>query len=121
MSEFDSKASAFATHGGIQDEEPRENVRPRRTKKWWHIGGQDVVFVPVSDDGVVSSKTDFDIDVTKTADGSVFADARTTDVYAPIEKFEGRHRFDPNATWTEEEETGLVRRVRPTLLSEDFI
>jgi hypothetical protein len=27
-------------------------------------------------------------------------------------KYEGRHRFDPDYTWTEEEEKKLVRRVR---------
>jgi hypothetical protein len=27
-------------------------------------------------------------------------------------KYEGRHRFDPNYTWTAEEEKKLVRRVR---------
>jgi hypothetical protein len=90
-------------------DEPRDRVRSRWTKKWWQIGGEDVVFVPVSNDGASSGKGDLE---TSTVDGSVFADSRAADVYVPIEKYEGRHRFDPKATWTEEEEARLVRRVR---------
>ena len=31
--------------------------------------------------------------------------------YVPIDSFEGRHRYDPKATWTQEEETALIRRL----------
>ena len=31
--------------------------------------------------------------------------------YMPIETYEGRHRYDPKATWTEAEEKALVRRL----------
>ena len=31
--------------------------------------------------------------------------------YVPIEKYEGRHRYDPKATWTEAEEKSLIRRL----------
>ena len=32
--------------------------------------------------------------------------------YEPIASYEGRHRYDPTAQWTEQEERTLVRRVR---------
>jgi hypothetical protein len=80
-------------------DEPSERVRSRWTKKWWQIGGEDVVFVPVSKGGPSSSKRALE---TETVDGSVFADSRAADVYEPIEKYEGRHRFDPKATWIQE-------------------
>lgn len=31
--------------------------------------------------------------------------------YAPIDTYEGRHRYDPKATWTREEETALIRKL----------
>ena len=31
--------------------------------------------------------------------------------YVPIERYEGRHRYDPKATWTEAEEKSLIRRL----------
>ena len=31
--------------------------------------------------------------------------------YVPIDSYEGRHRYDPRAKWTEEEERALVRRL----------
>jgi hypothetical protein len=31
--------------------------------------------------------------------------------YMPIEGYEGRHRYDPKARWTEAEEKALIRRV----------
>ena len=31
--------------------------------------------------------------------------------YVPIETYEGRHRYDPKATWTEAEERSLIRRL----------
>ena len=32
-------------------------------------------------------------------------------LYAPIEKYEGRHRYDPDFEWEEEEERRVVRKV----------
>ena len=34
--------------------------------------------------------------------------------YKPIEEYEGRHRYDPKARWTEAEEKALIRRVGVT-------
>lgn len=31
--------------------------------------------------------------------------------YEPIPEYEGRHRYDPSAQWTEKEEKRLVRKV----------
>jgi MFS family permease len=31
--------------------------------------------------------------------------------YVPIDRYEGRHRYDPKATWTEAEEKSLIRRL----------
>lgn len=120
MAEFDYKSTAVYNSGAVRDNDPNEPVRPRSRKKWWQIGGQDVIFVPVRNDGLPSSTADFDTNGNDTLDESVFADGRTTEVYAPIEKYEGRHRFDPKATWTEEEEANLVRRVRPSFRSREF-
>lgn len=44
--------------------------------------------------------------------GGAFAEGAFTKHYAPIDEYEGRHRWDPNAQWTPEEEKKLVRRVR---------
>lgn len=33
------------------------------------------------------------------------------ELYEPIPEYEGRHRYDPTAEWTEKEEKKLVRRV----------
>lgn len=43
--------------------------------------------------------------------GGAFAEGAFTKHYAPIDEYEGRHRWDPNAQWTPEEEKKLVRRV----------
>lgn len=46
--------------------------------------------------------------------GHVFEDSDTADYWARIyekAQYEGRHRFDPNFTWTPEEEKKLVRKV----------
>lgn len=41
----------------------------------------------------------------------VFAEGGQSRFYEPIKEFEGRHRWDPHAEWTEQEEQRLVRRV----------
>jgi hypothetical protein len=111
MANSNNKATATTNIGTIADDGAHGNTPTRRTRKWWHLGGKDIIFVPVRNDGSSLSKGDFDTNVTETADESVFNDPRAADIYAPIEKYEGAHRFDPNATWTEAEELSLVRRV----------
>jgi len=40
-----------------------------------------------------------------------------SDVIPPHESYEGLHRYDPNSTWTPEEESALVRKTDLYLLS----
>jgi hypothetical protein len=116
MANSNDKSTATTNFVTIADDRAHGNTPTRRTRKWWHFGGEDIIFVSVRNDGSGVTKGDFDTNVIETADGSVFNDLRTADIYAPIEKYEGAHRFDPKATWTEEEELSLVRRVRIDLL-----
>jgi hypothetical protein len=116
MANSNGKSTSTTNFETIEDDRAHGNTPTRRTRKWWHLGGEDVIFVSVRNDGSGLSKGEFDTNVTETADGSVFNDLRTADIYAPIEKYEGAHRFDPKATWTEAEELSLVRRVRIDVL-----
>ena len=116
MADSNDKNTGTTNFVTIADDRAHDNTLTRRTRKWWHLGGEDIIFVSVRNDASGSNKGDFDTNVTKTADGSVFDDVRTADVYAPIERYEGAHRFDPKATWTKEEELSLVRRVRINVL-----
>lgn len=43
------------------------------------------------------------------------------DFYVPIDKYEGRHRYDPKFRWDEHEEKTLVRKVRGMLEANKFI
>lgn len=38
-------------------------------------------------------------------------EASLEEFYVPIEAYEGRHRYDPKATWTTEEERALIKRL----------
>lgn len=92
--------------------EPRNRLRP---SKWWKFGGADRSFVPIQTQPSKSSLTSSQEDVygydETNSDNTVFSDARAAELYKPMEKYEGRHRFDVRATWSEEEEKKLVRRV----------
>ena len=82
---------------------------------WWKFGGHDRIFVPsrlgTSDLTLSSLGKDADSESENNNDGTVFSDSRVAEFYEPIEKYEGKHRFDPQATWSDEEERKLVRRV----------
>lgn len=43
--------------------------------------------------------------------GDAFALGASGEFYEPIAEYEGRHRYDPSAEWTEAEEKKLVRKV----------
>lgn len=43
--------------------------------------------------------------------GDAFVGGGATELYEPIPEYEGRHRYDPSAEWTEKEEKRLVRKV----------
>lgn len=40
-----------------------------------------------------------------------FVGGGTLEAYEPIPEYEGRHRYDPKAQWTVEEEKRLVRKL----------
>lgn len=104
-----------APNSSTTDEGPRLRVNP-----WWRFGGEDRSFVPVNvSSSVKSTRSSSDEDEhanENTIYGSVFSDSRAQEFYKPIEKYEGRHRFDMHATWSEEEEKSLVRRVSSCIL-----
>jgi hypothetical protein len=84
-------------------------------RPWWKLGGKDISFAPVDPDSVTTSNAASTEDIETTGldniHGSVFDDSGAAQFYQPIEKYEGAHRFDPNATWTPAEEKALVRTV----------
>lgn len=51
------------------------------------------------------------------ASGAHIGRDRLADVIAPHDNYEGKHRFDPTATWTEAEERAVVRKCDTYLLS----
>jgi len=58
-----------------------------------------------------TSSDSLDIGDLKQALGIVYAEGGLTRDYAPIAKYEGRHRWDPRAQWTNAEEKRVVRKV----------
>lgn len=48
----------------------------------------------------------------KQATGEAFASGGSARYYEPIDSYEGKHRWDPEAEWTEQEERRIVRKVR---------
>ncbi|KAL8699436.1 MAG: hypothetical protein Q9224_001415, partial [Gallowayella concinna] len=97
-------------------------VRQRRgsalnTNPWWRFGGKDRSFIPTRAENATSKHTldnqkdDRDIEDEVNLDDSVFNNPKAFEIYKPIENYEGRHRFDPRATWSEAEEKKLIRRL----------
>jgi hypothetical protein len=89
---------------------------PIRRRKWYQFGGQDYSFVsvnagyPLSESSAASSDTlvnEFD----EVAKHGVYETEEAREIYKPIEKYEGAHRFKPDFVWEPEEERKLVRRV----------
>ncbi|KAG6058556.1 hypothetical protein E4U17_007931 [Claviceps sp. LM77 group G4] len=85
----------------------------RGPRKWWQLGGEDVSHLPIDpDDGLFSSRSSLEEaskQQSKTESRPVAPEAH--EVYKPVDGFEGAHRFDPAAKWTDEEEQALVRKV----------
>lgn len=92
-----------------------EQETPPKANSWWKFGGRNRIFVPSRLQGSKSTFKDFQgdrtIDDDHNADGNVFSDPRAVDIYKPIEKYEGRHRLDLRATWSDEDEKKFVRRL----------
>ncbi|KAK5050607.1 hypothetical protein LTR84_003889 [Exophiala bonariae] len=84
----------------------------RQPQKWWRLGGKDVSHVSVNDGYIDSDASSFDEDgeVVKNVN-NVFDAPEAAEIYKPVEGFEGTHRFDPSATWTQEEEKALIRKL----------
>ena len=58
----------------------------------------------------VSQKTVESTDSDRQKSGTI-ALGGSVDIYKPVPEYEGIHRYDPEAEWTEKEEKVLVRRV----------
>lgn len=54
---------------------------------------------------------DVEARVAKPKGDVVWAAGASDRLYEPIPEYEGRHRYDPTAEWTEEEEKKLVKKV----------
>lgn len=123
MADFNKDISfAYAENDPQGSSEKRRRDSAIQTNPWWKFGGRDRSFIPTR---AQTSQTSLDkqqhsldkpdqhrdIEDENTADDSVFNNAKAFDIYKPIDKYEGRHRFDPRATWSEAEEKKLVRRV----------
>ena len=113
-----------AVSSAVEEITPRVINHPHQDLKahkrpWWSLGGDDRSFATsrpeALTESLTSSKEDIETNVIKDIDQSVFSDTQAARYYQPIENYEGRHRFDPNAIWSDEEEKKLVRRVSPSL------
>lgn len=114
MSAADEKLS---DPGVVEKTERNYPISTTKTthRPWWKLGGKDISFAPVDPDSVTTSNSasteDIETSQLDNIHGSVFDDSSAAQFYKPIEKYEGAHRFDPNATWTPEEERKLIRTV----------
>jgi hypothetical protein len=86
-------------------------VRQRKPQKWYHLFGKDVSYVPVDAGLEGSSETSSLDDSVVQNTNNPYEAPEAADIYKLVDGFEGTHRFDPSATWTQEEEKRLVRRV----------
>ncbi|OAL32679.1 hypothetical protein AYO20_07837 [Fonsecaea nubica] len=95
-------------------ERNKEATRKPRQRKWWQLGGKDISHVSVDADVDLDSETSsFEQNGNSLVKNvnNVFEAPEATEIYKPIEGFEGTHRFDPSAEWSPEEEKALVRRL----------
>jgi hypothetical protein len=101
----------------VSEEQRVGQVTTTRVKKqpWWKIGGQDISFASVDPVSATANSSSGSLDDIQgggeNIHGSVYDDTAAAQFYKPIEKYEGLHRFDSDATWTPEEERKLVRTV----------
>ncbi|KAK0620240.1 major facilitator superfamily domain-containing protein [Immersiella caudata] len=58
------------------------------------------------------NSSDFDsIRNLKQAEGEAYASGGDTRYYEPIDSYEGKHRWDPKADWTDKEEKHVIRKL----------
>lgn len=100
----------MAEKTGIVEDFPTE-PRPDRRHKWYSLRGKDVSYVSVDDGYYTSSETSSLNDDVVDAHHNVFEAPEAQDIYKLVEGFESAHRFQPDATWSAEEEKQLIRRV----------
>lgn len=123
MADFNKDISvAYAENHSQESSEKEHHGKGLQTNPWWKFGGHDRSFIPTrsetsqtSLDKSVGVDQHRDVEDENTADDSVYNNPKAFDIYKPIEKYEGRHRFDPRATWSEAEEKKLVRRVSKSM------
>ena len=65
---------------------------------------------PASTTGSLNSNLK-DLDYKETEQELDAGDGEPHDIYVPIHNYEGKHRYDPKAQWTPEEEKRLIRKV----------
>lgn len=110
MEKSELPAAEFPHKSGSTENDGRKE---RLTEPWWKIGGKDISYVSV--DAGLESETSSLVQSSGSSlvknENNVFASPEATELYKPVAGFEGTHRFDPNATWTQAEEAALVRRV----------
>jgi hypothetical protein len=93
---------------------------PIRRRKWYEFGGQDYSFVSVNagyplGGSAASSDTNVN-EFDAVAKHGIYETEEAREIYKPIEKYEGAHRFKPDFVWEPEEERKLVRRVSVCLI-----
>ncbi|KAF5710084.1 tartrate transporter [Fusarium mundagurra] len=74
----------------------------------------------IDDPIIQASDSDYDYGSTQKRayfTGDTFVSGGATELYKPIPEYEGIHRYDPTAEWTEKEEKKLVRRLDKRICS----
>ena len=115
-----SNTNVAVRHSSMSDKDKVVEAQPfeslafeKKPPKWYSLFGKDVSYVPVDAGYETSSETSSMNEGIVRNTNNVFEAPEAADIYKMIEGFEGAHRFDASATWTEAEEKRLVRRVRP--------
>ncbi|KAI8683528.1 hypothetical protein NCS57_00017300 [Fusarium keratoplasticum] len=87
---------------------------PNRDNKEVYVNDRDTKEVLVNDRSPSDSPTDSGDETASSTIEHVFSDPQVADRWRKVyenAKYENRHRFDPNYTWTAEEEKRLVRKI----------
>ena len=74
-------------------------------------GAKDHPYSSTVDKNFDASSDEISLEAKPQSAGEAFAQGGQSRYYKPIDTYEGRHRWDPNAEWTEKEEKHIVRKV----------